>query len=85
MLNFDMNELNVSPHVISKFKFIVSRLVSRCSFYVLAPMFQQVHFIYGQNLKRGSKKRIYKINTSQVSEVLELSGCFMTFLEGKIL
>ena len=56
MLNFDMNELNVSPHVISKFKFIVSRLVSRCSFYVLAPMLQQVHFIYGQNLKRGSKK-----------------------------
>ena len=56
MLNLDMNELNVSPHVISKFKFIVSRLVSRCSFYVLAPMLQQVHFIYGQNLKRGSKK-----------------------------
>jgi len=57
VLNFDMNELNVSQHVISKFKFIVSRLVSRCSFYVLAPMLQQVHFIYGQNLKRGSKKK----------------------------
>ena len=49
-------------------------------------MLQQVHFIYGQNLKRGSKKKwIYKMNTSQVSEVLELFGCFMTFLEGKIL